>query len=80
MIPHPFESRYLEKLRQALIKELERLHQNLGNGASIRETAADTGMVTTGMVREIQGVKTALKLMQEVHDDLSGRNPPKEKN
>lgn len=69
----PIDVRLVQDIRNALAEELTRVHRDLGSGSQvIREDAAATGMNCVNYVGQIKGLQTALKIVDEVHRDLTG--------
>lgn len=64
--------RFAGELQKRLTDELNEAHRNLGSGTSIlRDDAAATGMGMARQVGKIEGIKAALTLLKQVHEELT---------
>lgn len=69
-----FEARFAKALHEAIIEELNTKSKHLSEGLTlIREDAAASGMGTAKAVGEMAGLRLALKLMEAVERELSGK-------
>ena len=70
----PFESRYLANLQEMITQEITRQYEIMGSGnLTIKTDAAATGMAYAAAAERIQGLKSTLGYMQNVHEDMTGR-------
>jgi hypothetical protein len=75
----PFESRALEYLRQEIVKDLTRLHTELGNGSQILwDDAATSAMKCVSHMGQIKYAEHVLTtLMKHVNDRMNGKDEKK---
>lgn len=68
------ELRFAAKLQERLTEILNKAHRDLGSGSQIlRDDAAATGMACARYVGKIEGIKDAMGLLLELHDEMNGK-------
>jgi len=75
----PYDTRFLNEFHAAIEDALDRYRRDLCSGTQINQSdAAATGMAFARYVGRIDGLGIALQLMQQVNDDMNGKNRKKE--
>lgn len=70
----PYDERFKTNLTKLLIEKLDSTHLELGNGTQIvQDDASATGMRCARHMGIILGLKTALSLIKQVEEDMSGK-------
>lgn len=74
------EIRSLNMLDAILVGDLDKAHETLASGVLLnRDDAAASGMNCASVIGRIAGLKSARAYIQQVEDELMGRNERKKK-
>lgn len=73
----PFEARFVSNLRTAIADQMTTLHNELGSGTLIMKDEASTALKCVRHMGVIAGLRSALEMIKQVEEDMSGKTTKK---